>query len=183
MNRLLSRRYGESPLQLLLLAASFAFAGYAGVRLLENDAWAVAAWFVGAALVHDLLLVPVYSLADVAAQKALGDRSRTTMTYVRVPAFLSGLVLLVWFPLVTRRREDHYALVTGHSGDAFLPRWLLLTAALFAGSALWFVAVTFLAPASPWRQERRARREERARERERERQRRKETKERPPSDH
>ncbi|WP_326714413.1 hypothetical protein OG758_40445 [Streptomyces sp. NBC_01474] len=180
MNRL-SRWYGESPLQLLLLAASFALAGYAGVRLLENDPWAVAVWFVGAALVHDLLLVPVYSLADVAAQEALGDRSRTTMTYVRVPAFLSGLLLLVWFPLITRAREDHYALVTGHSGDAFLPRWLLLTAALFAASALWFVAVTFLAPASPWRQARMARRE--GRERERERQRRKETKERPPSDH
>ncbi|MFE2737691.1 hypothetical protein [Streptomyces sp. NPDC059349] len=180
MNRL-SRWYGESPLQLLLVAASFALAAYAGVRLLENDPWAVAVWFVGAALVHDLLLVPVYSLADVAAQKALGDRSRTAMTYVRVPAFLSGLLLLVWFPLITRAREDHYALVTGHSGDAFLPRWLLLTAALFAASALWFLAVTFLAPASPWRQARRARREER--ERERERQRRKETKERPPSDH
>ncbi|MGW6404585.1 hypothetical protein [Streptomyces sp. NPDC055134] len=182
MNRL-SRWYGESPLQLLLLAASFALAGYAGVRLLEGDVWAVAIWFVGAALVHDLLLVPVYSIADRAAQTALGDRSRTTMIYVRVPAFLSGLLFLVWFPLITRAREDHYVLVTGHSGDAFLPRWLLLTAVLFAASALWFVSVTFLAPASPWRQARRARREERARERERERQRRKETKERPPSDH
>ncbi|MFE5028691.1 hypothetical protein ACFRAO_36710 [Streptomyces sp. NPDC056656] len=182
MNRL-SRWYGESPLQLLLLAASFALAGYAGVRLLEGDVWAVAIWFVGAALVHDLLLVPVYSIADRAAQMALGDRSRAAMIYVRVPAFLSGLLLLVWFPLITRAREDHYVLVTGHSGEAFLPRWLLLTAALFAASALWFVSVTFLAPASPWRQAHRARREERARERERERQRRKETKERPPSDH
>ncbi|MFF1360859.1 hypothetical protein [Streptomyces sp. NPDC058297] len=183
MNRLVNRWYGESPLQLLLLAASFALAGYAGVRLLENDWFAVAVWFVGAALVHDLLLVPLYSLADRAAQKALGDRRRTAMGYLRVPAFLSGLLLLVWFPLITRAREEHYALVTGHSGDAFLPRWLLLTAALFAASALWFVSVTFLAPASPWRQARRARRQERARERERERQRRKETKGRPPSDH
>ncbi|WP_317617359.1 hypothetical protein [Streptomyces antnestii] len=177
------RWYGESPLQLPLLAASFALAWYAGVRLLAGDAWGVAMWFVGAALLHDLVLVPLYSLADRAACKALGGRDRSAVLYARVPAFLSGLLLLVWYPLISRARPEHYALVTGRSEDAFLQHWLLLTAGLFAASALWFVTRTFLAPGSPWRQAHRARRQERKRERERERQRRRETKERPPTDH
>lgn len=53
-----------SPLQLLLLACSFALAGYAGVRLPANDWFQVALWFVGAALVHDLVLLPLYAVAD-----------------------------------------------------------------------------------------------------------------------
>ena len=50
-----------SPLQLLLLVCSFALAGYAGVRLLEGDWFGVALWFVGAALLHDLVLLPLYA--------------------------------------------------------------------------------------------------------------------------
>lgn len=47
-----------SPLQLLLSACSFALAAYAGVRLLADDWFGVALWFVGAALLHDLVLLP-----------------------------------------------------------------------------------------------------------------------------
>lgn len=53
-----------SPLQLLLLACSFALAAYAGVRLLADDWFGVALWFVGAALLHDLVLLPLYAVAD-----------------------------------------------------------------------------------------------------------------------
>ncbi|MEU6660181.1 hypothetical protein [Streptomyces sp. NPDC046821] len=178
-----SRWYGESPLQLPLLAASFALAGYAGVRFLAGDAWGVAVWFVGAAVVHDLVLVPLYSLADRAAVRAFGVRNRAAVSYVRVPAFLSGLLLLVWFPLITRARPEHYALLTGRSEDPFLARWLLLTAALFAASALWFVTRTFLAHASRWRQVREQEGRSGRQRRKETRQRRKETKERPPTDH
>lgn len=63
--RILVRRgYGEGPLHLVLMAASFALAAYAGVRLLAGDTFGVIVWFVGAALVHDLVLVPVYGAAD-----------------------------------------------------------------------------------------------------------------------
>lgn len=58
-----------SPLQILLLACSFALAGYAGVRLLAGDWFGVALWFVGAAVLHDLVLVPLYAGADRAVTR------------------------------------------------------------------------------------------------------------------
>ncbi|MGW5969700.1 hypothetical protein [Streptomyces sp. NPDC055186] len=126
-----------SPLQLLLLACSFALAAYAGVRLLADDWFGVALWFVGVALLHDLVLLPLYTAADRAAVRGLGAvRRRERVLYVRVPAALSGLLLLVWFPLISGRVERRYRLGTGLSADVFLPRWLLLTAVLFGGSAL-----------------------------------------------
>jgi len=127
-----------SPLQLLLLACSFALAGYAGVRLLDGDWFGVALWFVGAALLHDLVLLPLYAGLDRALVKAAGRR-RDRIGYVRVPAALSALLLLVWFPLISGRVAGRYASATGLSPDGFLARWLLLTAALFGGSALLFV--------------------------------------------
>ncbi|MGW5210592.1 hypothetical protein ACWEQO_05070 [Streptomyces sp. NPDC004051] len=126
-----------SPLQLLLLACSFALAAYAGVRLLADDWFGVALWFVGVALLHDLVLLPLYTAADRAAVRGLGAvQRREWALYVRVPAALSGLLLLVWFPLISGRVERRYRLGTGLSVDVFLPRWLLLTAVLFGGSAL-----------------------------------------------
>nr|WP_239513266.1 hypothetical protein [Streptomyces actuosus] len=132
-----------SPFATLLLACSFALAGYAGVRLLEGDPVGVLLWFVGAALVHDLVLLPLYTAADQALVRALdrvrgpGARGGRELTgYVRVPAALSGLLLLVWFPLISGRVEDRYRAVTGLSPDGFAARWLLISAALFGGSAL-----------------------------------------------
>ncbi|WP_330261185.1 hypothetical protein [Streptomyces sp. NBC_00539] len=126
------RRYGASPLHLLLVLASFALTAYAGVRLLEGDTVGVALWFVGAALVHDLVLLPLYSVLDRAAQ--LPGAPWPDVNHVRVPAFVSGLLLLVWWPLILRR-VGHYTAATGLPADGFLGRWLLITAALFAASA------------------------------------------------
>ena len=134
-----------SPFQLLLLACSFALAAYAGVRLLADDWFGVALWFVGAALLHDLVLLPVYSAADRALVGAAGRR-RGAVMYVRVPAALSGLLLLVWFPLISGRVAGRYASSAGLSTDGFLPRWLLLTAVLFGGSAVLYVVRLWLLP-------------------------------------
>lgn len=136
---LLRRGYGEGPLHLLLLLASFALALYAGVRLLADDWFLVGVWFVGAALLHDLVLVPVYAAADRAVTALIGrhGRHRRSLTvFVRVPAALSLLLLLVWYPLITRQ-VPRYERSTALPADVFLTRWLLVTAALFAGSALW----------------------------------------------
>lgn len=124
-----------NPLQILLLACSFALAGYAGVRLLADDWFGVALWFVGAAVVHDLVLLPLYTAADRALVRTAGRH----VLYVRVPAALSLLLLLVWFPLISGQVADRYASATGLSPDGFLARWLLVTAALFGGSAAVFV--------------------------------------------
>ncbi|MBT2481475.1 hypothetical protein [Streptomyces sp. ISL-94] len=126
------RWYGASALHLVLLSASFALTGYAGVRLLKGDILGVALWFVGAAVLHDLVLLPLYSVADRAAQRL--SPGSASVNHVRVPAFLSGLLLLVWWPLILRR-VGHYTAATGLPADGFLGRWLLITAGLFTASA------------------------------------------------
>ncbi|MEW1776854.1 hypothetical protein [Streptomyces sp. NPDC086777] len=137
-----------SPLQILLLACSFALAAYAGVRLLAGDWLGVTLWVVGAALLHDLVLLPLYALADRAVTRgpgAAGRRAGAPPTasgqwgrtmYVRVPAALSALLLLVWFPLISGMVAARYRSATGRSVDGYLARWLLITAVLFGGSAL-----------------------------------------------
>lgn len=126
-----------SPFQLLLLACTFAVAGYAGVRLFAGDWRAIALWIAGAALLHDLVLLPLYTAADRAVVRGLGAAGRRELTsYVRVPALLSGLLLLVWFPLVLNLVDERYRLATGQSADVYLGRWLLMTAVLFGGSVL-----------------------------------------------
>ncbi|MFI8531323.1 hypothetical protein ACIGMX_13855 [Streptomyces aquilus] len=126
-----------SPLHILLLGCSFALAAYAGVRLLADDWFGVALWLVGAALLHDLVLLPVYAVADRAVVRGLGAAGRREWAmYVRVPAALSGLLLLVWFPLISGMVDRRYRSATGLSPDGFLARWLLITAVLFGGSAL-----------------------------------------------
>ncbi|MCX4626478.1 hypothetical protein [Streptomyces sp. NBC_01443] len=139
------RRYGASPLHLLLVLASFALAVYAGVRLLKGDTLGVALWFVGAALLHDLVLLPLYSVTDRAVQLLFRGRAgagegppRPSVNYVRVPACVSGLLLLVWWPLILRR-VSRYTAATGLPADVFLGRWLLITAGLFIASAATFL--------------------------------------------
>ncbi|WP_371483034.1 hypothetical protein [Kitasatospora sp. NBC_00315] len=140
-------RYGAHPLHLLLMACCFALASYAAVRLLSGRTLEVALWFIGGALVHDLVLVPLYSGADRAAQATLGPRPGEAcrparagfVNHVRVPAFLSLLLLLVWFPLVLDL-SDPYTRDTGLSESVYLGRWLLVTAVLFGISALLLVA-------------------------------------------
>ncbi|WP_405639155.1 hypothetical protein [Streptomyces uncialis] len=140
-------RYGASPLHLLLVLTSFAVALYAGLRLLRGDTLGVLIWFVGAALVHDLFFLPVYSLTDRVVQRWCGPPAvRTghdatpvpavaTVNHLRVPFFLSGLLLLVWWPLILRQ-VPHYTATTGLPADVFLGRWLLITASLLAVSAV-----------------------------------------------
>ncbi|AZS74772.1 hypothetical protein DDE74_30975 [Streptomyces lydicus] len=142
-------RYGEGPLHLLLMLASFALTGFAGVRLLAGGQWPlVLVWFAGAALLHDLVLLPLYALADRAvARYTVGTgRHRAWTAYVRVPAALSGLLLLVWFPLIAGSAgsgsAEHYEATTTLPGEVFLTRWLLLTAGLFVLSALWLLGRT-----------------------------------------
>jgi hypothetical protein len=111
-------------LRVLLLACSFALAGYAGVRLLSGDRLGVTLWFVGAAVLHDLVFLPLYATVDRAVTGVLGAVGRRERTlYVRVPAALSGLLLLVWFPLISGRVADRYESATGLSADGFLARW------------------------------------------------------------
>jgi hypothetical protein len=139
MRRLL-RWYGASPLHLLALLACFGLAGYAAVRLVSSQPLAVAAWFLGAVIGHDLLLMPLYSLADRSVMAAFRYRAPELpvvawINYVRVPAALSGLLLLVWFPLILRLPSPYHASTT-LSADPYVWHWLAVTGALFLLSAV-----------------------------------------------
>src|SRR5215469_1282725 len=138
MRRLL-RWYGANPLHLLALLGCFALAGYAAARLVPSRPLGVAAWFLGAIIAHDLLLMPLYSLADRSAAAVIRHRAArlpalSWINYLRVPAALSGLLFLVWFPLILRLRTRYQASTT-LSPDPYLWRWLAVTGALFLVSA------------------------------------------------
>ncbi|MFI5867979.1 hypothetical protein [Streptomyces sp. NPDC051546] len=148
------QRYGASPLHLLLTLACFALALYAGIRLLKGDTIGVVIWFVGAALLHDLLLLPAYSLTDRAAQALFGavpagggggggGGRRPSVNYLRVPVFVAGVLFLVWWPLILQK-GGHYTASTGLSADGFLARWLLITAGLLFASAIVLIVRTWL---------------------------------------
>lgn len=140
------RLYGESPLHLLLQLAAIGLAGYAASRVLAEGApWlALLTWFVGAAILHDLLFVPLYAVADVAAQRRLFRRHRPLpaaagvawINHVRVPVAFSALLMLVWFPLILGGREAAFTAATGLGTEVYLGRWLGVTGVLFAASAL-----------------------------------------------
>ncbi|AJC53681.1 hypothetical protein GZL_01079 [Streptomyces sp. 769] len=143
------RWYGEGPLHLLLMVASFALTGYVGVRLLADAQWPlVVVWFVGAALLHDLVLVPLYTVAAQAVARVTAGtaRHRAWTGYVRVPAALSGLLLLVWWPLISlapgSAAAAHYTLTTRLPSQVFWTRWLLISAGMFALAALWLLVRT-----------------------------------------
>jgi hypothetical protein len=139
--------YGAGPLHLAAVLTSTAIAGYALSRVFQDVGrpWRVVTWLGGAIVAHDLVLFPLYALfGAIAATLVIGRATPTSrlriaaLNHLRVPALLSGLLLLVWFPLVARKAPGTYARATTLSPDVYLTRWLLITAILFAGSALLF---------------------------------------------
>ncbi len=133
----LRRWYGAGPVHLVALTAGGAVGAYAAVRLVPADPVGVAVWVIGGALIHDLVFAPAYSAVD-RALRALTARLHPPvppLNHVRIPALLSGLLLLVWFPLILGFPEP-YDSFTGYTTDPYLGRWLTLTAGLFAISAV-----------------------------------------------
>jgi Kef-type K+ transport system membrane component KefB len=129
-------------LQLLCLTACLAFAGYMVSTVVRAPNWErILVWFVGAAIVHDLVLWPVYTVLNRAAARA--SRHPTSVpwiNHVRVPAVLSAVTLLISFPLVLRHSELAYHNATGLTEHPYLGRWLLVTGSAFAISAGLYIA-------------------------------------------
>lgn len=135
--------YGAAPLHLLAAIASFAIAGYAFFRIVGSpSALGTLVWFAGAIVAHDLLAFPLYSGLNLIATRGLGggeasaQRAVPVLNHVRIPAFLAGLALLLFFPEILGLDSHNYERDTGLGTGVFLERWLGLTAALFLGSAL-----------------------------------------------
>jgi hypothetical protein len=150
--------YGSNPLHLLAHVGVFFVAGWAIDQIVGGGSvinWA--AWFLGAALLHDLVLLPLYSALDRGLQIGVGrdGGARPTdaeaeagprdwirpspLNYLRVPAVVSGILLLVYFPLILGYASKNYRHDTGHALAGYTRNWLLICAGLFLFSALVYV--------------------------------------------
>jgi len=58
------------------------------------------------------------------------------LAHVRVPAGIAGVLLLVYLPGITGKGDPVLEGVSGRTLDGALEAWLLITAALFAVSAV-----------------------------------------------
>jgi hypothetical protein len=127
------RLYGATPLHLLAHLALLPLCGWAVLQVVDtNRAARIVVWLVAAAVVHDLVVLPLYSVAD-RTLRALGGGA---INYVRVPAGLSLLLLVVFFGTIAERGQRSYSAVSGLTYEGHALRWLLVTAALFAASAV-----------------------------------------------
>ncbi len=134
-----SRWYGAGPLHLLTMIGCFALAGYAAAELLPTNFVGIPIWLVGAVIAHDLVLLPLYTVADRSALAVFRHRPPRlpdvpAINYLRVPAALSGILLLIWFPLIARL-PTRFPDTTALSLNPYLWHWLAVTGVLFLLSA------------------------------------------------
>lgn len=146
------RAYGAGPLHLLAVLATLAVAAYALSRVyaVVGDPDRVVLWLSGSIVAHDLVLFPLYAVLGAIAAAALVPRGHgsplriAALNHLRAAALLSGLLALVWFPLVAAKAPRTYARTSGLDVAVYGDRWLIATTVLFGGSAL------LLALRAPW---------------------------------
>ncbi|CAN5788194.1 hypothetical protein BH18ACT15_BH18ACT15_05810 [soil metagenome] len=120
---------------MLSMGACLTIAGYAVLQAaIAGGAIGVALWFVGAAVGHDLVLFPLYTLTY---RLAGGTHRKMPLgvewfNHLRFPVVISGLLLLVYAPLVLGFSASTYSGITGLSASIYLAQWLLATGILFA---------------------------------------------------
>ena len=155
--RSLSRAYGAHPLHLLALLGCFALTGYVAVHVLTAPLLPrMVIWFVAAVLAHDLILFPLYALADRSLHGLLklvpstphkGVPVVPPLNYVRIPALGAGLTFLLFLPGIIQQGGPTYTAATGQTQAPYLGRWLLLAAAMFLLSAVVYAVRTRIAGA------------------------------------
>ncbi len=191
------RWYGANPLHLLALLAAFALAGYAVHAVMAAGEWTgFAEWFAVAIIGHDLLLFPLYSLADLSLRHLLpgGSHGRLPevqpatrgpfeafqsvgthpldtkpapsrpataappsaavqpgrgapawpplLNYVRIPVIFSLLLLLTFFPMILGLSAPELHRASGLGTGPYVWRWLGVTGAMFAFSAVTYALRT-----------------------------------------
>jgi hypothetical protein len=137
------RRYGASPLHLAGHLVVFAIALFAIWRIASAESLVkLLVLYVAFAIAHDLIFLPAYSGLDRAVRAALArlpvgrPGSVPAINHVRAPALISGLLLIIYAPLISHASDNGYFLSSGHHIAGYLRNWLLISAALFIGSAL-----------------------------------------------
>lgn len=161
--RTLTRLYGDRLLHLIILLAALALTAYTvavvGITNLFNPGvwWqSIAVWFAVAIIGHDLILFPLYTLADRLLPRSgrrarkhdvgVADSSRQVplTNYLRIPTMATVLLLVMFLPGIIEQGGPTYLAATGLTQAPYLTRWLLLTAAFYLASALWYVVKTAL---------------------------------------
>lgn len=173
MRRIIDRAkafYGEHPLHLLALIACFALFGYVvstlGIKELWNsEKWwqSIAVWFVTAVIGHDLLLFPLYAIADRSLAVGLSAvRGRlpksahlavSPLNYVRTPLLACALTGVMFLPGIIQQGKTTYLAATGLSQEPYLARWLLICAILFGVSAIAYALRLGISSRAPRRRE------------------------------
>lgn len=130
------RLYGRGPLHLLGHLALFALTGYAVLSLFDaiDAAPQALLWLLGAVILHDAILWPLYTGLDRGGQRVLGS----AINYVRIPLGLSALLALAFVSTLFGFGASTYTRASGRAWDGYVLRWLGVTVAMFAISAAVF---------------------------------------------
>jgi hypothetical protein len=156
LSKVFKRLYGERVLHLIVLLGALALAAYTisvlGVGQLFNPrVWwqSIAVWFAVAVIGHDLILFPLYALAERFLPKGRSeakpaDQRRAALhppltNYLRMPTLATALTFALFLPGIIRQGAFTYTAATGLTQEPFLTRWLLLVAAFYLISAACYV--------------------------------------------
>lgn len=146
--------YGAGPLHLVGTLVALVLMAYTvsvvGISALWNpDVWwqSILVWFLGAVIAHDLVLFPLYALADRLTQRVVDTASTSPpnprkvppLNYLRIPVIAVALLLLLFFPGIVQQGSHTYLNATGQTQEPFLKRWLLLSGAIFTLSIAAYV--------------------------------------------
>ena len=141
--RLFQCRYGASPLHLAAHILCFAIAAFALDRIfIGGDLRVLLVLYVGFVIAHDLIFVPAYTGLDRLFRATIArlpplrtSKGVPVINHVRAPVVISALLLIIYFPLITRRSDGAYFALSGHHLTHYLRNWLLITLALLLCSA------------------------------------------------
>jgi hypothetical protein len=139
--------YGAAPVHLLAIIVSFVIVGAAFVNWFHarTHIGNILVWYVGCLLAIELMLIPLAWALDRTAHEQVSRRVGRPLrgagwAYVRIPAMLSGLMLIVFLPLILRLGDSTFRAYTGMTTSVYLVRWLAASTAIFACSALLYAA-------------------------------------------
>jgi hypothetical protein len=123
--------------------AALALSGYAILELFHRaKPLEIAEWLVAAIVLHDVVLLPFYSLLGGLTHRGLGvgqagrEERVEALNHLRIAVFFVVLPLFIWAPLIFGLARTRYLHNTGQTTDIYLGRWLLYSGVVCVGSAL-----------------------------------------------
>ena len=137
----MSKRRSLSAIAVVGHLAVIAIAAFAVSRTFEvasTDNLNFLIWLVAGAVLHDVVLLPLYSLADLVTRLAMSDhplRRIHAANHVRFPAAISLVVFLVYAPTILDRNPGTFERLSGRpQATDPLEAWLWITLGLFVVS-------------------------------------------------